>query len=183
MTSWVLVWQSIYNQSMIQPSTFSLLMCECGHGLNAFGMLSVQRSVDHHTWCHQKMSCMPSFEKMGIMYGESNGTPSHQELHYELIFTWRTPLRVDLYMTCEDQVFVIDVVVMNLTRKMVVMSVISWSTSVVLELNAIIKICKYKRIHEGHHFILMAIKVHDAPQTWYGSFLLGSVLFFSTIDG
>jgi hypothetical protein len=30
------------------------------------------------------------------------------------------------------------------------------------ELNAIAKICKYRRLHEGHHFILMAMQVHDA---------------------
>jgi hypothetical protein len=27
------------------------------------------------------------------------------------------------------------------------------------QLNAIAKICKYKRVHEGNHFILMAMKV------------------------
>jgi hypothetical protein len=32
-----------------------------------------------------------------------------------------------------------------------------------MELNAIIKICKYRGLHEGHHFILMAIEVHGTP--------------------
>jgi hypothetical protein len=27
---------------------------------------------------------------------------------------------------------------------------------------AIVKICKYRRIHERHHFIPMTMKVHDA---------------------
>ncbi len=31
-----------------------------------------------------------------------------------------------------------------------------------MELNAIVKIHKYKGFHEGHHFILMAMEVHDA---------------------
>ncbi len=32
------------------------------------------------------------------------------------------------------------------------------------ELSAIAKICKYKGLHEGHHFILMAMEVHSAPR-------------------
>jgi hypothetical protein len=32
---------------------------------------------------------------------------------------------------------------------------------VVAELNAIVKVCKYKGFHEGHHFILMVMDVHD----------------------
>jgi hypothetical protein len=32
-------------------------------------------------------SYMPSFEKMGMMYGENNGTCLHQEFHYKLITT------------------------------------------------------------------------------------------------
>ncbi len=42
-----------------------------------------------------------------------------------------------------------------------VASVISQPTSAVVELNAIIKIYKYKRFHERHYFIPMAMKVHD----------------------
>jgi hypothetical protein len=34
-----------------------------------------------------EMSCMPSFEKVGTLYGENSGMPLHQEFHYELIFT------------------------------------------------------------------------------------------------
>jgi len=45
---------------------------------------------------------------------------------------------------------------------MVVSSVISQSTSVIIELNTIAKICKYKKFHEEHHFIPIAVKVHSA---------------------
>jgi hypothetical protein len=31
--------------------------------------------------------CMPSFERVGMLYGENDGTPLCQEFHYELIFT------------------------------------------------------------------------------------------------
>ncbi len=41
------------------------------------------------------------------------------------------------------------------------LSAINQLISVAMKLNAIVKICKYKRFHEGHHFILMAMGVHD----------------------
>jgi hypothetical protein len=34
-----------------------------------------------------EMSCMPLFKIVGMLYGKSNGTPLHQEFHYELIST------------------------------------------------------------------------------------------------
>jgi hypothetical protein len=67
-------------------------------------------------------------------------------------------------MTHEDQVFVTNVVVMDLRPKMVAMSVISQPASVTMELSTIAKIHKYKRIHERHHFILIAMEVHNAPK-------------------
>jgi hypothetical protein len=33
-----------------------------------------------------------------------------------------------------------------------------------MKLSAITKIHKYKRFHEGHHFIPMAMEVHNAPK-------------------
>jgi len=42
------------------------------------------------------------------------------------------------------------------------LSVISQPTCAIVELNAIVKIYKYKGLHEGHHFILMAMEVHGA---------------------
>jgi hypothetical protein len=64
-------------------------------------------------------------------------------------------------MTRKDQVYVADVVVINSTQKMMALNVISWLVGVVAELSAIPKIRKYRRVHEGHHFILMAMQVHD----------------------
>jgi hypothetical protein len=34
-----------------------------------------------------EMSCMPSLEKMGMMYGKNNGMPLCEEFYYVLIFT------------------------------------------------------------------------------------------------
>jgi hypothetical protein len=56
------------------------------------------------------------------------------------------------------------VVVIDPTQEMVASSVISQPTSVVAELSAIVKICKYKGLHKGHHFIPMAMEVHGTPK-------------------
>jgi presenilin-like A22 family membrane protease len=72
-------------------------------------------------------------------------------------------------MTQEDQVFVVDVVVIDMTWEMVASSVISWLVGVAVELSAIVKIHKYRRLYEGHHFISMAMEVHD-NRVQYGSF-------------
>ncbi len=64
-------------------------------------------------------------------------------------------------MIHEDQIFVINEVVMDLTHEMVVTNVINRPVGVAMKLNAIAKIYKYREIHEGHHFIPMAMD--DAP--------------------
>ncbi len=65
-------------------------------------------------------------------------------------------------MTYEDQIFVANVVVTNPTHETMVMSVISQLVGAAAKFNTITKICKYRGIHEGHHFISMAIEVHGA---------------------
>jgi hypothetical protein len=45
-----------------------------------------------------------------------------------------------------------------------VSSVINWLAGVVVELNVITKIHKYRRLHEGHHIIMMTMEVHGAPR-------------------
>jgi hypothetical protein len=68
-------------------------------------------------------------------------------------------------MTCEDQVFVVDVVVIDSTWETMAMNVISQPTCATMELSAIIiKIHKYRRFYERHHFILMAMEVHDTHE-------------------
>ncbi len=54
-------------------------------------------------------------------------------------------------------------VVTNLMREMVASNVITRSTSAIVKLNAIAKIRKYRGLHEGHHFIIMTMEVHNAP--------------------
>lgn len=93
-------------------------------------------------------------------------------------FTLEVSLWADLHMIRENEVFVVDGMVTNSTWKMVVSSVISWPTNAVVELNAIAKICKYKRFHEGYYFILMAMEVHDTFEHDIGPFIRECVFFF-----
>jgi hypothetical protein len=84
-------------------------------------------------------------------------------------------------MTHEDQVFVANVVVTNTTWEIVVSNVISRPTSAIVEHSVIVKIHEYRGVHERHHFILMAMEVHDTS----GVILiisLRSVPIFFTID-
>jgi hypothetical protein len=81
-------------------------------------------------------------------------------------------------MTHEDQVFVTNVVVTNLMRKIVALSVISQLVGVVAELNTIAKTRKYRKLHEGHHFILMAMKVHNTPRCDMDNFIKEHARFF-----
>jgi hypothetical protein len=66
-------------------------------------------------------------------------------------------------MICEDHVFVDDVVVIDPTWETMAMSVIIQPTCLITKLITIAKICKYKRFHEGHNLIPMAMG-HNAPE-------------------
>ncbi len=44
------------------------------------------------------------------------------------------------------------------------LNVITRLAGAIVELNAIVKIRKYKGLHEGLHFIFMAMEVHGAPR-------------------
>jgi hypothetical protein len=74
----------------------------------------------------------------------------------------RVSLRADLYMTQEDQIFVANVVVIDLTQETMVLSVINQLVDATMKLIGIVRIHKYRRFHEGHHFIPMAMEVHGA---------------------
>jgi hypothetical protein len=47
-------------------------------------------------------------------------------------------------------------------QEMLASNVNSQPTNVVAKFGAIVKIRKYRELHEGHHFISMAMEVHDA---------------------
>jgi hypothetical protein len=47
-----------------------------------------------------------------------------------------------------------------------------------VEFSSIAKTCKYKGLHEGHHFILMVTEVHDTPKRDMDHFIKECVLLF-----
>jgi len=87
----------------------------------------------------------------------------------------RISSRIYLYMTCEYQTFVDNVMVINLTWETMAMDVINQLARAIAKLNAIVKICKYKRFHDKHHFNPMAMEV-QLDIIWIIS--LGNVLIF-----
>jgi hypothetical protein len=67
-------------------------------------------------------------------------------------------------MIRKDHIFVANVMVIDLMREMVALSVISRPVvGAMVEFSSIAKIRKYRKLHEGHHFIPMAMEVHDTP--------------------
>jgi len=146
-------------------------MCECGHGLDAFGT--------HLTCCLFRGQWIVTHNVIkNIMYAfaQKNEHVVWKERRYA--FMSKVSLQANLYMICEDQVFVVDVVVIDLTQKKVATNVISWPICIVVELNTIIKICKYGRLHERHHFIPMVMEVHDVVRHDMNRFFKKCAHFF-----
>jgi hypothetical protein len=56
-------------------------------------------------------------------------------------FTLGVSLRIDFYMIYKDKVFVVDVIVTNLTWETLPINVINWPTCVNVKFNVIVKIC------------------------------------------
>jgi hypothetical protein len=85
---------------------------------------------------------------------------------------------IDIYMIRNDQVFVANVVVIDLTWESMALNVNSWLIGVATKLSTNTKICNYKTFHERHHFILMAMEVHDAPKYDIDHFIKECVCLF-----
>jgi len=67
-------------------------------------------------------------------------------------------------MTQKGQIFVVNVMTIDSTSRTMVLSVITQLVGAIMKLSVIVKIHKYKGLYEGHHFIPMAIEVHDTPR-------------------
>jgi hypothetical protein len=61
---------------------------------------------------------------------------------------------------------------------MMASSVINRLTNVIVKFSNIVKIYKYKGLHEGHHFILMAMEVHGALEHDMDHFIKECAHFF-----
>ncbi len=68
--------------------------------------------------------------------------------------------------------------VIDLTQEMVALNVITQPLGVAIELNTIIKICKYKRLHKGHHFIPMAVEMQGTHGCDMDRFIKGCAHLF-----
>ncbi len=64
----------------------------------------------------------------------------------------------------KDHVFVANVMVTDSMWEMMALSVISPPVGAIAEPSAIVKIHKYRRLQEGHHFISTAMEVHGTPE-------------------
>jgi hypothetical protein len=143
--------------SLIEPSTFNFLMCECEHRLDAFSA--------HLTCCPfggQQIATHDNIQDVMYAFVLENGHVVWKERWYTL--TLGISLWTNLYMTWEDQVFVFDVVVIDLMQETMVLNVISRLANAIVKLNVIAKIHKYRGHHEGYHFIPMAMEVHGEPR-------------------
>jgi hypothetical protein len=140
--------------NLIKPLAFSLLTCECGHRLNGSGM-----HLTHLPFGGQQIATHDAIKDIMCAFVRKSGHSLWRKQWYTL--TIRTSLWANFCMIHEDQVFVVDVVVIDLMRETVASNVISRPWGATMELSPIAKICKCKGLHEGHHFILMALEVHN----------------------
>jgi hypothetical protein len=67
-------------------------------------------------------------------------------------------------MIRDDHVFIADVMVIDMMKKMVASNLISRPKNVAIEFKASVKIRKYKGLHEKYHFIPMAMEVNGTPR-------------------
>jgi len=111
---------------------------------------------------------MLSLERLGMLYGKNNSMP----------FTSGISLRTNLFITYEDHIFVANLAVIDPTWNTMTMNVISQPIGAVMEFSTKAKIRKYWRLHEGHHFILMAMEMHGAPRLDMDCFIKECVHLF-----
>jgi len=78
-----------FQLDMTQPSTFSLLMCECGHGLNTFGThlaccpFEGEWITTHDVIRNVMYASLEKVSKLYMYYyGKNGGMPLHQKFHY-----------------------------------------------------------------------------------------------------
>jgi hypothetical protein len=140
--------------NLIKLLASSIFMCECGHRLNGSST-----HLTHWPFGGQQIATHDTIKDIMYAFVWKSEHIVWREWWYSL--TLKTSLWTNFCMIHEDQVFVVDVVVIDLMRETVTSNVISRPWSATMELNAITKIRKYKGLHEGHHFIPMALEVHS----------------------
>jgi hypothetical protein len=132
-------------------------MCECWQELDASGT--------HLARCpFQSQQITTHNAIQDVMYALVWGIRHiiWKERWYAL--TSRVSLRTNLYITWKDQVFIANVVVIDPMRNTMSSNVINQLAGATMKFNTIIEIRKYRRLHEGHHFIPMTMEVHNTPR-------------------
>ncbi len=99
-----------FHLDLIQPSTSNLLTCECEHELNVFGT-----HLAHCPFGSQWIITHDAIRDVMYALAQKSGHVVWIEQWY--IFMSKASLWTNLHMTREDQVFVANVVVINLTRR------------------------------------------------------------------
>jgi hypothetical protein len=138
--------------SNLSIKEFYIVAWQTPHGFYYYRLIFIPSFFDNE---------LPHDAIRNVMYvfAQENGHTIWKKQWYAL--TLGISLWTYFYMTWEDHVFVVDVVVIDLTWETITLSVIIWPVHVATKLNTIVKIHKYKGLHEGHHFILMAMEVHN----------------------
>jgi hypothetical protein len=96
-----------FRLSLIQPSASSFFMCECGHGLDAFGT--------HLTCCLFRGQWITTHDIIrNIMYAFIWKSGRNVWRKWWYAFMSKVSLWVNFYMTLVDHVFVANVVVINM---------------------------------------------------------------------
>ncbi len=103
---------------LIQSSTSNLFACDCGYGLDASSTC-----LTCFSFGGERIATHDAIKDVMYASIQENGHVAWEEWWYPLMSG--TSLQVDFYMTHEDQIFVIDVVVIDPTWKMMATSVIS----------------------------------------------------------
>jgi hypothetical protein len=93
---------------LIQPLTFNLFMCECGQRLNTSRM-----HLAHCLFGGQRITTHDTIRSVMYAFTWKSGHIVWRKQWYAL--TSKVSLWIHLYMTCEDQVFVANVMVIDST--------------------------------------------------------------------
>jgi hypothetical protein len=104
---------------LIQHLTFNLFTCECGHELDAFGT-----HLTHCAFGGQRITTHDAIWNFMYVFAWESGHSIWKERWYA--FTSKVSLWTNIYMTQKDQVFVVDVVIINPMWETVVSS--AWHT-------------------------------------------------------
>ncbi len=93
-------------------------------------------------------------------------------------YAFMSRVSLQVYMIQKDKVFIADVVVIDPMQETMASSAITRPIGATMELNVIIKIHKYKGFREGHHFISMAMDMHDTFEHDMDHFIRDCARFF-----